>query len=379
LQNFYSPSRLGMLSTATFGLSQFLVIALSPAIADASQLHISEVIMAFALGTLIFLWGSPFWAQKSDVYGREKILAIGLFGLGISSLLLTSIVQIPLTPLIAESTLILSRIVYGVFASAIASVVQAWWRDQKGSVSQNMISHSLGLNLGRFLAPVLVLGFQGELIWILGVLSALSLGLSMVALAAKDKTVLFAQNEKSQRSNFSYPILLAFMTTTFIGLVHATLAPYIKLNLNLGTHETSLLAAQALLISSAVTLGTQLLLKRVKSLKGAALLWTGIPLWFIFSLLFSQFKMLSELWIAMALVSVGIALIIPGYLSFVQTGGKSAGLVNSSQTLGLAFGSALGALLLQDAQWLGLALIALTLLLGFTTTKLKPAPRCAAC
>ena len=335
--------------------------------------------MAFALGSLIFLWGSPYWAQKSDQQGREKILGIGLLGLGASTLLLTLIVNFNFSPSLAEAILIGSRIIYGIFASAIASVVQAWWRDQDGGIAQNMISHSLGLNLGRFLAPILVLGFQGELTWILGVLSGLSLILGLVACARKKTIPSRLAALRPAGASFSLPLLLAFMATTFIGIVHSTLAPSIQSNLGLVPTETSIKAAQALLISSGVTLLAQLLLKRVKSLKGAALLWTGIPLWFIFSLLFSQFKTLSELWITMALVSVGIALIIPGYLSFVQTGGRSAGLATSAQTLGLAFGSALGALLIQDAQWLGLTLIALTLILAFTVSKLEPAKRCAAC
>lgn len=345
---FNTPALLGLCSTSTFGLVQFLIIALYPALSEALNLSISQLILCFTLGSLLFIWSAPFWAKKSDELGRQKILGLGLAGLSLSFFVLIFLNGSSLPFSLGFSLLLISRIIYGLTASAIVSVVQAWWRDQAGDVSKNMLSHSMGLNLGRFLAPLLILILQGEityLLWGMAIWSSLLTLASMLVASTPVKK----SEIKTAESDFelSFPIVLAFLSTLFIGVIHSNLAHHIQGSLQLTAKETTLLCSQVLLGSSFLVLVLQFGLKKWGQLKAQSLIVSGVGGWIMAAYLLGEISGKSQLWMFIGLISVGLATITPGYLTLLKSGGKSAGLISSTQTIGLTLGGLCGYFILQ--------------------------------
>lgn len=364
---FNTPALLGLFSTATFGLVQFLIIALYPALSEALGLSISHLILCFTLGSILFIWSSPFWAKKSDEHGRQKILSVGLAGLSLSFFVLIFLNGSSLPFNLGFSLLLMSRIIYGLTASAIVSVVQAWWRDQAGDVSKNMLSHSMGLNIGRFLAPLLVLMLNGELTYVLWGLAIWCSLLTLAAFCVKSSVVKKSQEATSDSLwDFSFPVVLAFLSTVFIGTIHSNLAHHIQTSLNLSVTQTTLLCSQVLLGSSAMVLLFQFVLKKWGQLKGSALIVSGIIGWIVAAFLFQQTEQTYQLWMSIVFISVGLATITPGYLSFLKAGGLSAGIINSTQTIGLTMGGLIGYFILQGT--LSLSVVLYVICLGLLLT-----------
>lgn len=374
--DFFSPHCLGFLSTLSFGLVQFIVIALYPAIMDATALSATQVIGAFTLGSLGFVIGGPFWSKRSDRIGRLPVLSIGLGGLSLSFALLLLTLETK-----SFSVLLLSRILYGLTASAIVGVVQAWWRDLPGDVTGHMFSHSMGLNAGRLLAPIIVWFAYGELTPLLWSLLAWCLLLTSIAALGLLKQNLLPVKTESVGSisfKFSLPLALAFLASAFLGLIHSSLAIKLQRHFNLTAAESAQLMSQVLIASGMAVLALQALLRGQRGLKGMSLWWIGLPCWFMTSLLFSELSNSLQLWSAVALLSVGIAVITPATLAMLPAGGQSAGLVGVAQTLGLTMGGAVSIFVVQEQLPFGFALFALCLVMLFLAQRQAQAVRCCA-
>ena len=374
----FSPSKLGFLSTLSFGLAQFSVIALYPAIIHATDLSAAQVIAAFTIGSLGFIFGGPFWGKRSDQVGRLPILSIGLLGLSLSFASLLLITEIEFTPTISFALLLAGRILYGLTASAIVSVVQAWWRDLPGDVTAHMFSHSMALNAGRLLAPLIVWLIHGELAPLLWGLCLWSLMLALLAIwGGFIQKASHALNTTTDISfKFSLPLALAFLASAFLGLIHSSLAINLQRHFNLSAPESARLMSQVLIFSGVVVLVLQALLRKQRGLKGLALWWIGLPCWFATSLLFAELSHHTQLWLAVSALSVGIALITPATLSMMPSGGKSAGHVGVAQTLGLTTGGAVSIFVVQGQLHFGSVLFVLCLVMAFLAQRQSQAARC---
>ncbi|WP_374032638.1 hypothetical protein [Bdellovibrio bacteriovorus] len=88
-------SALGHLNTTTFSAIQMMTFTLIPFIAEKGSLSLSSVVLSFSVGSFLFLWSSPFWASRSDNWGRMKVLSVGMLGLFISTAILTAVLMSP--------------------------------------------------------------------------------------------------------------------------------------------------------------------------------------------------------------------------------------------------------------------------------------------
>ncbi len=360
---FYQPKYLGLLSLALFGLAQFATIALYPAIAEKLQLPISDVVLSFTIGSLIFIWGSRFWSQKSDITGRARVLGYGLLGLSFS---LIALVGLDSTP-----ALITSRLIYGFTASGIVSVVQAWWRDSSGNTTKKMFTHSIGLNVGRLLAPVFIWALAGnlELILIVLALMIFVVGvLSLIGSQSEEKN--FSQSCEEKTVVGSSVVYLAFFSASLIGLVHSLLASRLQITFSLSSTETSVLCSKILMMSGVLVVFLQLILRKISNLSAYLLISVGFVSWFFFGVIFSQFSSPLESWIMIVFFSIGLSTLMPGCLSLVSPGGKAAGAIVSVQSLGLCFGQGLGFLELKDILSLEILLASVGVLMGATFGKM---------
>ena len=149
------------LTSLTFSSVQMVLYTTIPYISDTTGVLTSNIIGAIGIGSLIFSMMGPFWATRSDKLGRARVLRIGILGMIISFGLLSSlfIFNGPLSVSSKTWMVYLSRILYGLLASAVIPVIQAWQLDitEGQHRVETLTKNSMFLNLGRILGPVLIL------------------------------------------------------------------------------------------------------------------------------------------------------------------------------------------------------------------------------
>lgn len=137
------------------------------------EFHLADTLVAgaFAISALLWTLTSPFWARLSDIWGRKRVILIGLWGFVISmtgfGLAATSGLEHWLGPIFAFVLMAVARSLYGLFGSASPIASQAYVADRTtaGERTQAMSllasAQGLGTVIGPTLAPVFVLPLVG--------------------------------------------------------------------------------------------------------------------------------------------------------------------------------------------------------------------------
>ena len=154
------------ISAASFSFCTFQSFSIAAYPFLASELHLSlgELISAFATGSLFFLPANPFWSFLCSKYKPGTILKTGLFVLLLSQgILLTLILKVnEIEASYIFPLLLLSRIIYGSFCSAIVPASGIILTSGPASPHQgvkNVSGHFLGQNAGRITGPVILFIF----------------------------------------------------------------------------------------------------------------------------------------------------------------------------------------------------------------------------
>lgn len=358
-------STLANLNTITFSAVQILLFTMLPFIAESLHLSLSLVIGAFSLGSFLFLWSGPYWSSKSDYSGRMKILNIGMMGQFLSFFMLFALVifakEIPET--LTVVLFILSRVIYGTFASAIIPVSQALQLDlsAKDAYLKSMLSNSMSLNLGRMLGPIYVLVngdspldlMKGVLTWIFLLVMA-----NLISKKYETKPRLI-QKEKMIfdlsiiTKDMKWVFILALLFTCFIGTLHNTFGIHIKELFDLDSAATSILMAKFLLGSSVMAVISQFLSKKFFNDPWQGPLIIGAFCLFCGAMGFALGSTNLQIWMSMLVISVGIAMIPPSYLTITtifspaSSRGKKFGMINAANTIGYTVGGILTAVTLK--------------------------------
>jgi hypothetical protein len=252
-----------------------------------------------------------------------------------------------------------ARIIYGMMASAIVPVSQAWQLDLRPGIDRIkvMTRNSMCLNLGRILGPILVLTKQVNFEIIIYVATAW-LGVLFLGLLffTKNQVIDRPTTEKFQfkkslinwkelASGVKGPILLSLVFTSFTGIMHSFLGHHLKVSLALPGDEASVLMAQMVLaLSFAAVLIQQMSLMipakmwKLRLFIGALSLVSG-------SIVMAEAVDKVGLWVSIGFVAIAVALIPPVYLSLLgknkNSQGKKLGLASISHSLGYAIGAGL--------------------------------------
>ncbi len=355
------------LSAFVFSAAQVIWIALFPFLAEKLELSLSTVIASFGWGSFLFVFGSPYWAAKSDVHGCDKILSLGIAALLISFALLVFLVASPFDSAAKNfAFLLLSRTIYGLIASAIVPVAQAIQADMedRDSVAKAMATHSISLGLGRVAGLTLLVFSLDErfvenlLFIVLAVLGgtfllSVNLGRKLPSrpTAAGEKAVLL-RSWTAELGDIKYVVLIAFLFAAFVEAVNSSLAGRLQSLFQIDGLAAAQWSAKMLMAASVGIVLVQflyrLLARREKRSLPVALV-VGVAALFFGSVFFATAGAASQFYVAIALFVVGIGLIPPVYLSLLRAnsghsrGGRRAGIVGSAQTLGYAFGTGLSA------------------------------------
>lgn len=358
------------LNTLTFSCVQILLYTTIPYIAEQTSLQTATIIGSISVGSFIFAFMGPFWASNSDNWGRKRVLSFGMLGMFFSFLLLCSLFifnkELSLSAKIA--IIFISRIIYGLLASAVVPVSQAWQLDLIDTKDKLKVltRNSMCLNIGRVLGPVLILvkkvDFEHMIyagtVWVL----LLALGCFFTSSTAKKVTPQPTEEESLKIEIPKYqwkelfkesmiPILLALIFTSFIGVLHSTLGHHLKITFALKGDEASVLMAKMVLISSLFALvvqqSSQWIFKRDWKLR----LITGASGLIIGSFVLDSASTVAVAWIALMIITIGLALIPPVYMALISHSaattnvtGKKIGFASIAHSLGYAFGAGLIAL-----------------------------------
>lgn len=368
-----SQLAIAYLNTLTFSCVQMILYTTIPYISEQTGVATATIIAAISVGSLLFAGFSPYWATRSDALGRKKVLSFGMLGMGLSFILLSSLfIFNDILPLSAKIAIVfLARIVYGLLASAIVPVSQAWQLDliDEAEKIKVMTRNSMCLNLGRILGPVIILfkkvNFEfmiyGATIWILTLATSCFLtSSSALRNSSNAQPLTFKEilREQSQKWKVSireslYPILLALIFTGFVGILHTFLGHHLKVTLDIRGDQATVLMAKIVLVLSLIALIVQQtsiwLLKsawKPRVLIGSSSLVAG-------SFVLMQATSEAQIWFSVVLISFATALIPPAYLALVSQSqsaqketvyGKKVGLASIAHSLGYALGAALIAL-----------------------------------
>lgn len=354
------------INTFIFSCVQMILYVTIPYISEVSSISIAHIAGSISIGSLLFAFTGPFWASMSDKWGRKKVLGIGMVGLSLSFLLLSSIFA--LNPHLALTTKIiliyLSRILYGLLSSAIVPVSQAWQLDLSPNTNRMKVltRNSMCLNLGRLLGPVIVLFKQVNFDQLIYVSTSIILVLALAELFSKQEI-----NEELQgQHNFSFsnykklikvsvhPIFLALIFTSFIGILHSTLGHHLKVIFNIRGEQATILMAKIVIAISLIGLFSQFFSQKIPKTKWKWTLNAGSLTLLVGAFLLNAAVTLNNVWIAVCILGIGLSLIPPVYLALISKKnsdenayGRQVGLASIAHSLGYALGAGIMALSLK--------------------------------
>lgn len=367
--NLRKPNSLFLnLNLITFGASQLFLYTLIPLIVSKSGLSFAQVILTFAVGTLLYFFGSLYWSKKADTKNPWLILFISSIGPLIS---VTSVALLFIHQFDAFNSfliLLIGRSAHGMLAAGLPPVCQNIRINETDRILKSSFAHSAALNIGRALGPCLMfLPFQSESL-VIGFM-----GWTLILIFINLAQIKRAYKKLHQHKDESFfkglrdierPAMVTLAFTLILGFIHSGLAMRIQTILSLGPGLAGKFMAKLLLIASIIMVCAQLLSKNFNDnrwreilIAGAFTITTGL-----LSLLFA--KTVAVFYLGIVLFSLGMALIHPANVLFMEglklspnTRGMRLGQLAGVNTLGHALGSSLLGLSPDHFQILGIVLI----------------------
>ncbi|MCP3734956.1 MFS transporter [Sphingomonas sp. RP10(2022)] len=142
-----------------------------PALGRSLGVADRAVAAAFSLSALLWVLAAPFWANRSDRYGRRAMILLGVTGFAVSlslcGLFLTAGINGWIGGTAAFGLFIAGRLIYGTFGSAAPPAVQALVAGETSREERTraltLLASAFGLGtiLGPAVAPYLLLGRIG--------------------------------------------------------------------------------------------------------------------------------------------------------------------------------------------------------------------------
>lgn len=139
-----------------------------PALGRSLGVADSAVAAVFSVSALLWVIAAPFWANRSDRYGKRAMVLLGVAGFTVSlflcGLFLALGINGALAPLATFIAFIAARVIYGAFGAAAPPAVQAIvaGRTSRGERTRALTllasAFGLGTILGPAIAPYLVFG-----------------------------------------------------------------------------------------------------------------------------------------------------------------------------------------------------------------------------
>ncbi|WP_141215583.1 MFS transporter [Hahella sp. CCB-MM4] len=356
------------ISVLIMGTLQSALLACLPLLIAKTPMTASLWSWLIGGGLLGFVFFGPIWGKLTDRYTPVRTLAWTFAGLSTAHLLLlatlsTAIFQ-PTEFWLILGGLVLSRLVYAVFASGVFSAAQA---SVITPLSSNTRSHLARLNAanqaGRILGPLLVAACA----WYNALLSLYLLGIICLlmswSLFFRSKRLPCATSVKpspreptdNQQINWNdvLPELsMAFCLTFFLGAIQFSLGPYLQHQYGLSPEEATHQLSGMLAISAFTMVITALVLIPWLQNRTRSYLTVMLATISVGSLMLGSSQSIITLTGGLILACMGVTLSTPYYGQqlrdrWPERQGLIGGILTSAHTIGYGVGTLAGGLLFQ--------------------------------
>jgi MFS family permease len=349
-----------LLAAGAMGFAQTVLFAiLAPLGREVGlvEVQIGAIISASSL-TLFLV--SPLWGRASDLWGRRKILLIGLFGYSIGTVMFAGVFQAALlgylVPVTALTLLILTRVANATVMAAVAPSANAYMADITSVTERIKGMGAIGAagNIGSILGPAI-----GGLLASISLLTPLYFSVFLTLAAAI--LTLYALPElpkptvikKPKRLKYSdpriFPLVIAgvFLFMGF-AIVQQTIAFRFQDVLGLDGIQTAKIVGISLMFSAAAALLVQLLVIPRLHVRPFVLLRISMPIMMIAFAMMALSQSQNMYMLAMCILGLGMGLAGPGFMAGASVAvsseeqGAVAGVAGSCGPLGFTVGPLLG-------------------------------------
>ncbi|WP_053070751.1 MFS transporter [Halomonas sp. PR-M31] len=368
-------------SAALLGLGQNGLLVALPVLVATFGLPLSQWAGLILLGSIMFLFGSPFWGQIADRHGSRIVVLQALAGYITSFALIGLALWLSTTQGLPQGWLIsliaMARILYGLTVSGMVPACQQWavalgtrdQRDDRQRVAALAIV-SAGLSAGRLLGPLIAaasLSLSAYAPFAVMLVAGLAAVLLVYGVPVPRMTT-----DASRSLSRTWPplinvpfLIMAILLSVSVALMQLGLPVQLQAAFVIDATEASHMMGLLLSLSALAALGVQLGVIRAHRFGWQGLLTLGaLGMVIGYALLFRADGM-SLFVLGVGIASAGAALIVPGYTAGAgmhQAQGASAGFLGMAHTLGYAGATLLVGL--ADPDWLlGLALLAALIVL----------------
>lgn len=362
-QTFKKAKGTLLASVAAIGFAQTVLFAiLAPLGREAGlvEMQIGAIISASSL-TLFLI--SPIWGRTSDLWGRRKVLLIGLFGYSVGTAFFAAAFQAALLgvliPIVAFAALIITRIGNATVMAAVMPAANAYMADITDVTTRTKGMSALGAasNIGSMLGPAI-----GGLMASISLLTPLYFSVVLTLIAAFFALYTLPDlprqpiEEKPKKLRYTdariFPFVIAGLFI-FMGfaIVQQTIAFRFQDILSLTAAETARVVGISMMISAAASLVVQMAVIPRLKVAPFTLLRISMPLMIVAfaTMALSDSRLL--LTIAMFIQGLGMGLAGPGFMAGASLAvsskeqGAVAGVAASCPPLGFSIGPLLGTFL----------------------------------
>ena len=349
-----------LLAAAAMGFAQTVLFAILAPLGREIGLVEVQIGAIISASSLTLFLVSPFWGRASDIWGRRKILLIGLFGYSAGTVMFAGVFQMALlgylVPLTALILLILTRVANATVMAAVSPSANAYMADITTLEDRIKGMGAIGAagNIGSILGPAI-----GGLLASISLLTPLYFSvlltlaaavLTLFALPVLPKATVI---KKPPRLKYSDPRILPLVVAgvlLFMGfaIVQQTIAFRFQDELALSGIETAKVVGFSLMFSAAAALLVQLLVIPRLSVRPFVLLRISMPIMMIAFGIMALGHSQSMYILSMCILGMGMGLAGPGFMAGASIAvsseeqGAVAGIAGSCPPLGFAIGPLLG-------------------------------------
>jgi MFS family permease len=326
-----------------------------------SEIQITGVIAASSL--TVFL-SSPIWGRVSDLWGRKRVMLVGLFGFTAGTVLFNSVLYAGLSGTLTGwalfGTLVVARMMHAGVMSASMPAANAYMADitDTSNRTKGMGAAGAANNVGSILGPAVaglaVISLLTPL-WVMAGVALLN-GLFVwrfLPEPPRQRTAIRAKRLKYSDPRILPFVIVGVMMFTGMALVQQTLGFRFQDALGLDAGETARTFGFAMMLSAACSLIAQGVIVQRLTVPPFTLLRFALPLLIIAFTIMAIAS--SQLWlsIAMMFLGFGMGMAGPGFMAGASLAvspeeqGAVAGVAGSCGPLGFTLGPLIGGVLYQ--------------------------------
>ncbi|MFQ3188988.1 MAG: MFS family permease [Paraglaciecola sp.] len=349
-----------LLAAGAMGFAQTVLFAILAPLGREVGLVEVQIGAIISSSSLTLFLVSPLWGRASDLWGRRKILLIGLFGYSVGTVMFASVFQAALLgyliPVTALVLLIVTRVANATVMAAVAPSANAYMADITTITDRIKGMGAIGAagNIGSILGPAI-----GGLLASISLLTPLYFSvfltlsaavLTLFALPELPKTVVITKPKRLKYSDPRiFPLVIAgvFLFMGF-AIVQQTIAFRFQDVLGLNGTETAKIVGVSLMFSAAAALLVQLFVIPRLHVRPFVLLRISMPIMMIAFAMMALSGSQNMYILAMCILGLGMGLAGPGFMAGASVAvsseeqGAVAGVAGSCGPLGFTVGPLLG-------------------------------------